>query len=307
MWCDGLIASPDGPSRMLPQANTWSSAVFVTADGVLRTRQYNAVTGSWAWGDELPLVLEDGHAGYMTKDGWRSVDHCIALAWLARMPGSRLREKVTVRLVDGSDVASEATPRAEQIEWVESDMPDDAPRKGEKWKPLRWKCGLIPVDGRYQISNQGRLKSPFTGAVTEGFAAHGTRWAGVRESGILVDILAAAGLQEERIPPVVRMAREAMLSGYTPTDLADAAGIQESTAWKNTCVAAQGVRGDQLRKVVPTLVGQRLWRAVVALQGNAVLGGSLTDLVAVLGKRDKGLANVDMSAVRLARLAAVAG
>ena len=291
---------------MLPQANTWSSAVFVTADGVLRTRQYNAVTGAWAWGHELPLVLEDGRAGYITKDGWRSVDAVIAQAWLPRMPGSRLREKVTVRLVDGSDVASEARPRVEELEWDAPDVPDDAPRKGEKWRPLRWRCGLIPVDTRYQISNQGRLKSPFTGAVTEGFAAHGTRWAGVRESGLLVDILAAAGLQEERIPPAIRMAREALLSGYTPTDLADAAGIQESTAWKNTCVAAQGVRGDQLRKVVPTLVGQRLWRAVVALQGSAVLGGSLTDLVAVLGKRDKGLANVDMSAVRLARLAVVA-
>eukprot|EP00966_Prymnesium_polylepis_P211216 4891372-Prymnesium_polylepis.1 len=115
-------------------------------------------------------------------------------------------------------------PRVDEIEWTEPDMPDDQPRKGEKFKPLKWKCGVIPIDPRYQISNFGRLKSPFTGAITEGFSAFGTRWAGVRDSGILVDLLVASGLQGESIPTAIRMARDALLSGYTPADLADAAG-----------------------------------------------------------------------------------
>ena len=220
-----------------------------------------------------------------------------------------MRERVTVRLVDGSDTESEARPRVEELEWVEPDMPDDAPRKGEKWKPLRYRCGLIPVDPRYQISNQGRLKSPFTGAITEGFPAFGTRWAGVRDwstcrwAGVLVDLPTAAGLQGDRIPPAVRLARDALLSGYAPSDLAAAAGIAKSTAWKNFCMAAQSVHVDQLRRIVPALVGQRLWRAFVALQGRPVLGASLTELAATLVKRDKGLANVDMSALRLGRMA----
>eukprot|EP00966_Prymnesium_polylepis_P125563 2902826-Prymnesium_polylepis.1 len=67
------------------------------------------------------------------------------------------------------------------------------------------------------------------------------------------------------------------------------------------------VKPDTLRRVVPPLVGQRLWRALVALQGRPVLGGSLTEVAEALTKRDKGLANVDMSALRLARMAVVAG
>jgi hypothetical protein len=222
------------------------------------------------------------------------------------MPGSHLRDKITVKLVDGSDVESEAMPRVDEIEWTEPDMSDDQPRKGEKFKPLKWKCGVIPIDPRYQISIFGRLKSPFTGAITEGFSAFGTRWAGVRDSGILVDLLVASGLQGESIPTAIRMARDALLSGYTPADLADAAGVAQSTAWSYMSRAAMNVRGDELRRVVPALVGQRLWRALLTMQGRAVIGGSLTELAAALAKRDKALANVDMSMLRLGRMALVA-
>eukprot|EP00966_Prymnesium_polylepis_P062547 1451392-Prymnesium_polylepis.1 len=70
--------------------------------------------------------------------------------------------------------------------------------------------------------------------------------------------------------------------------------------------AAMNVRGDELRRVVPALVGQRLWRALLTMQGRAVIGGSLTELAAALAKRDKALANVDMSMLRLGRMALVA-
>ena len=306
-WCDGLVDGPDGTYRQVPQHATWSSALFVTQDGTMRTRQYNPVTRSWSWGEELPLTFEGHRVGVVTKDGWKSVDRVIAYAWLHRAPGGShaLREKVLVHFADGSDAESSVAPRAESLEWVDGEVPDDRPIRGEVWKPLRWRCGVVPCDSRYQISNHGRLKSPFTG-VTSGHWWGGTRWAAVR-GGLLVDLLAAAGIQGVPIPPAIRLARDALLSGYAPRDLAGAVGIAESTAWKNTCVAAQHAHDvDQLRRRVSALVGQRLWRALVTLQGRPVLGASLTELSATLAKRDEGLVNVDTSALRLARLAVVA-
>eukprot|EP00966_Prymnesium_polylepis_P002582 59445-Prymnesium_polylepis.1 len=104
------------------------------------------------------------------------------MAWLHRAPegSNEVREKVSVHLADGSDASSVAGPRVESLEWVDGEEPDGRPIKGEKWKPLRWRCGIVPCDARYQISHHGRLKSPFTNAVTSGAAWGGTRWAAVR-------------------------------------------------------------------------------------------------------------------------------
>eukprot|EP00966_Prymnesium_polylepis_P293757 6783935-Prymnesium_polylepis.1 len=157
-------------------------------------------------------------------------------------------------------------------------MPDDAPRKGENWKPLRWRCGLIQVDARYQISNQGRLKSPFTGAVTEGFAAFGTRWTGVRESGILVDLLVASGKQGVHMPPSIRSAYDALISGHTVEDQADGLGIGLSTSWSYMSRAAQYVLAHDLRVVVQRLVPPELWQTLLRLRGDKRLGGSLNEL-----------------------------
>eukprot|EP00966_Prymnesium_polylepis_P220463 5099588-Prymnesium_polylepis.1 len=97
--------------------------------------------------------------------------------------------------------------------------------RGEKWKPLRWRCGVVPCDAHYQISNHSRLKSPFTGAVTAGFAWGGTRWAAVR-GGLLVDFLAASGNQGVHMAPSIRGAYDMLVSGHTPEELADASGVE---------------------------------------------------------------------------------
>ena len=216
-WSDGLENGPDGACRQLPQRHVWSSTVWVNPDGVTRRRFYNPLSGVWTWAREpVPLTInDDGRAGYMLE-WWLSVDRCVALAWLHRAPdgSDRVQEKVTVRLMrdDDSSVSEGEAPRVETIEWVDGDAPDDGARiVGERWKPLRWSCGLAPCDQRYKISDRGRLKSPHTGEVTEGFWFGDDRWAAVKGSG-LVPLLTAAKLRPAHdLQPRVRLARDALM------------------------------------------------------------------------------------------------
>ena len=136
--------------------------------------------------------------------------------------------------------------------------------------------------------------------MTAGFWFDGRRWAAVRGAG-LVDLWTAAGIiRAERLPPAVRMARSALLAGGAPADLAAAAAITEGTAWTYFCRAAQHVPGDELRRRVPALVGERLWSALLRLRGDARLGGPLGELAGLVVSTDGTL-----SQLRLGRLAAI--
>ena len=63
------------------------------------------------------------------------------------------------------------------VEECAEELEDGESIPGEKWKPLRWSCGLIPCDGRYKISSRARLWSPHTRTVTSGFWFDDDRWA----------------------------------------------------------------------------------------------------------------------------------
>jgi hypothetical protein len=100
---DGLLRGPDGEMRQIPELHVWSSCVYITRNGIARRRFYNSVARGWTWADE-PLVItldEAGRMGYYIG-WWRSIELCIALAWLSRAENSTLgvRERVTVELVD---------------------------------------------------------------------------------------------------------------------------------------------------------------------------------------------------------------
>eukprot|EP00966_Prymnesium_polylepis_P043387 1006626-Prymnesium_polylepis.1 len=75
-WTDGVVDSPDGPARQVPQKSpVWSSAVFVTADGIARRSWVNLVTKKWSWDEEaLTIVLdESGRPGYYLE-WWMSIE-----------------------------------------------------------------------------------------------------------------------------------------------------------------------------------------------------------------------------------------
>jgi hypothetical protein len=293
-WCDGVDTLPNGsPCRQLPQKHVWSSTVWCSADGLLWRRFYNPVSKQWKWADE-PYTLtidEGGTVGYLL-DWWMSADRCVALAWLHRAENGsdRIQEKVTVQLVDADarrgDAASgeERVMRVDAIEWVDDgDEPEDSGSvPGEKWKALRWSCGLIPCDGRYRISNYGRLWSPHTRTITSGFWFDNDRWAAVR-GGSLVPLRAAAGLQPagEKMQPRVRLAYDALMSGYAPSDLENASGLELSTCWNYFTKGSIHVPGKELRRRAQRLVPTELWGALEKLKArdDKRLGGSLTDLM----------------------------
>ena len=86
------------------------------------------------------------------------------------------------------------------------------------------------------------------------------------------------------------------------------ADLAMSTAWSYFARAAVHVPGRELRRLVPPLVGRRLWTALQRLEGRALLGGPLTELMAALGRLDRTLAGGErISDLRLARMALTAG
>ena len=121
---------------------------------------------------------------------------------------------------------------------------------------------------------------------------------------------AAAGLQQvEWIQPAIRTARDALMTGHTPEQLANAVSISIVSAWSYFCRAAETVPGGgaDLRRLVPPLVGQRFWGTLVGVREDPVLGESLTDLMATLQRRKRAPAgDFAWERLRLGRLALLA-
>ena len=187
-WPDGIETINGAPARELVQPSVWSSAVFVTRHGDAFRRYYNAVSHTWSdYWEAVPASLDANgvRLGYaFAVTGWKSVEQAIATAWQHRAEDSTAR----VRVVDAT-LPLDAT----NVVWGEAEADaEGGDFEGETWGKLEWCCGLVPCDQRYEISSQGRLKSP-TGDVTCGFAFLGARWASVKGAG-LVNLPAAAGL-----------------------------------------------------------------------------------------------------------------
>eukprot|EP00966_Prymnesium_polylepis_P038043 882120-Prymnesium_polylepis.1 len=85
--------------------------------------------------------------------------------------------------------------------------------------------------------------------------------------------------------PRIRLGLDALMSGYTPRQLADAIGVGESTSWNYfTQGAEKASEAETLRKRVRRLIPPELWRGLQSLakNGDARLGNSLLELQDVL-------------------------
>ena len=295
-WPDGVERGPDNSVyRQLPESSVWSSAVWISNGGVARRRYYNPMTSKWTWEDPLPLTLsEDGRVGLLVHH-WMSLERAVAMAWRCRAPDSK----------PGVHVLPDKPCRARFVRWDEEEESEDPGSiPGEKWKPLEWFCGIVRCNKRYQISNFGRLKSPLTGFVTRGHFYDGQRWAACKDAG-LVQLDTAAKLLENVIylPPYLAQARQALITGHTPAELA-ALGVEDSTAWNYFCRAAETVSTSELLRLVPKLVPGDLWKALQQIKDER-LGGPLKELFRALQTKIPHLDEASMSQLRLARLALV--
>lgn len=310
-WPDGLVRGPDGIARQVPTKHVWASAVWCTKDGACRRRHFNTVTQRWHWDTNTLQLTEDegGITGYHIAPWFISIERAIASAWC-------LRDEMSSYTIHNARPAEAI--HAKHLSW---DVPGRHAKEGaaidgaETWHPMEgaysWRCGVVSCrDAGYAISNHGRLKSP-SGEITSGFYFDGRRWAAVKECG-LVDLTTCARLRKNVIylPPSIKHAANALGSGHTPSDLAHASGVQLGTAWSYFTRAAQHMDARTLSRVVPPLVGPRIWAVLSNMRQarDARLGGTLVDLMEACAEALPGGVARDhpMSKLRLARLAVVA-
>ena len=275
-WEDGVEHSPGGPAREVCQPSVWNSSVWITADGQGFRRYYNSQSKRWVWAEmSVAFDREQFRLGYTLPMGWTSIEGCIASAFLHRAPGSRAR----VKILEERDV------NVANLVWGEPEFDTESGDfAGEQWYALRWDCGIAACDKRYHISSHGRLKSPYSGKVTRGFAAHGSQWAAVRNAG-LVNLQAAAGLvrADVKVQPRIYHAYRAIVSGTPIADHARRFGISQTLAW-DYCNRAAPLVPDRHVYGKP-YVSPDLWRLLQALRGSPVLGGRLLELQAVCSRR----------------------
>ena len=124
---------------------------------------------------------------------------------------------------------------------------------------------------------------------------------------------AAAGLQrtEKTLQPRVRLARDALMAGYGPSDLEKASGLELSTCWGYFTKASTHVNGKDLRRRAQKLVPTEMWAALEKLKarGDERLGGALNELFEAIRRSlpDRVLKREHlMSELRLARTAIIA-
>ena len=263
-WSEGLVRGPSGRSmRQVPVRHVWASTVWSTKDGELWRRHFDAISGDWRWDVDGPLQYAfdaQGRTGLYLDDRFRPIETIIALAWLHRAPETLAQ----VHIEEGMDI------HLNHISWEDGES--NAERgaiPGETWKPLKWKCGVVPAPPGYAISNTGRLRSP-SDDVTHGFAFDGTfgwtRMAAIKNCG-LVDLHLAAGLIEPivddmKLKPCIRDTLDAILSHerLTPADLSRYQGIKLDTAWSYFRQACVYVPKRTLKELGHTLVSRDLWR-----------------------------------------------
>ena len=270
-WDDGLEEGPDGTCREIPQRNVYKSSLWITENGVARRKHFDCQTREWHWSDDVVAytIDENGRLGIWLEGNFVSVEAAMVRAWVKRIPES----KCHITLEDYNQEPCLSNICVKDAELEEPELPEEG--KKETWKKLRWKCGVVPCDKSYSISNFGRLKSPYTGKITFGSWWDGRRWVAVANCG-LVDLTTASGLipKEERLEPAIRLAKNALLSGYTPAELAVDQFYTESSGWTNTTKAAQSMTSQELHTFVPQLVPAQLLNALQGMDRS----GSLTEL-----------------------------
>jgi hypothetical protein len=305
MWREGISNSPDGEACQIPQKHTWNSTLWVTRNGEIRRRHWDMTQRRWRWAsDQVELVMDEntGRMGVYLQPWWTSIEMCIGLAWIKRAELSQAQieleegrplEKRYLRWRDGGEAA-----------FVE---PDDI--EGEVWRPLTYRCGCVPCPSGYHISNRARLRSP-TGEITRGFSFGDTRLAAVRNAG-LVDLHAAARSRRVvDIPPRIRSALDALMTGHTPEDIAQGLSIAEDTAWSYAWDAGRHLPPARLWAIAQQIVSDDLLELLSAMyhDGDPLLSGTLRDLMAEVEEtlsEDGAFANSDckFAQLRFARMA----
>ena len=289
VWRDGIEIAPSGKEvREVFTKYSWASTLWVSADGECWRRFYNVVSQAWSWDADGPLEYQEelskdgitGRVGLKVDNAFRDIKTLIALAWRHRSEGTLAR---TVHTVEDKPISLDT------VDWEHAELNREMGAfSKETWKPIskRRRVGIVPITPGYEISSQGRLKSPFSNKITRGHWVEGacgpTRVAAVRNTG-LVDLWDCAKLIEpaKLLPPAIRLAANALMTGKSPAQHAKNLGIAVDTCWSYFRRAAQHLPRSRLLELAQELVSPDLWRFLVLMRDSDDdrLAGSLTYLM----------------------------
>ena len=287
LWADGERRIGNTRMREVVQKRVWTSTIWCSKDGLIWRRYWDVSALEWRWADEQvdPLLDDEGRLGVTLEDGWVALDIVICRAWCHRDEHANAHDPTPILHERGKPI------EAKHLKWREGETNDeDGPISGEKWKPLRWRCGAVRCSREYKVSNFGRLMSP-SGNVTRGFAYDGRRWAAVEsESGVyggLVDLTTASGAPIIELPPRLIAAASCLSAGCTPADLARCEGIEVKTGWQYFQMVAQRMNPRDLQSLAPHLVARDLWALLQIMQTDKeeAFGGPLSDLMVEAERR----------------------
>ena len=273
-WREGLQTRKGKQVRQIPGPQ-WTSSLWITRTGSVWRKRFNVVTQKWTWDAEPYQLSMDNESGRMGVyvGNFMPIDVAIASAWKRRALGSHRHLQ-----------HDEAMPlHAKYLHWPDTEDDQTGPIEGETWKPLKYRCGVVQCPSGYEISNFSRLKNP-KGAITKGHAFKGSYYAAVRGCG-LVNLGVASGLERKGQPPAfLQLAKDCLLSGNTPQALADVQNIALDSAWTYFIRAIPFVSRGELQPVWKGVVDPELRRLLLSMRDDPVLGGSLSDLMAVVDK-----------------------
>lgn len=274
---EGIEDAPDNRAmRQVPSSKTskMANSLWISEDGCMRRRFYNPWTNVWSWGEIQAFTFndEDEICGYL--DGKKErVEKIIAFSWL--------KKRTPILSVLKKRNLSESTI-AHNLYWEDDDASSSSEDEDsdESWKYLIWHTNGISCDDKYQISDRLRLKTP-NGAYLKGnHFKHFGKFCAIRNSG-LIDLQSAyQNVTIHRVPPSIRLAAQALLTGYTPKEFARQECIQDVTAWTYFGKAVELVDPNDAMEWGRKLVDTHMFDSLLRLdeEGNSLLGGRLSVL-----------------------------
>lgn len=237
---EGVEDDPGGRAmRQVPTSGSdaFGNALWISEDGSMRRRHYNPWSRQWSWGDMLNFCLNDADqlCGYL--DGRKeTVERLIAYAWLKR------RKPGVAPVLKRDD--SEPT-LAHNLYWADCANDDgddgDDDHAEEVWKRLSWSNNGVVCDDTYHISSNLRIKTPQNVILRGNHFKHHGLFCAIKHSGLVQLEAAFRNVSVQRLPPCIKLAAEALLTGHTPHEFAAATHISTVTSWTYYARAASAV------------------------------------------------------------------
>lgn len=265
----------------------WAQTMWISECGVLVHRHYDIVRDCWEWDERCrPLVTDSrGRAGHYIRGHFRTLEMCIAMAWLARR--ARATRSSRLRMKDASKGAV-----AHNLEWSDGDCAgDEVWLDDEDWRPVNVKAGIIPCRTDLLISASGRIRRG--SCVSEGVYSLGPeRFFPIGHIGLLPllqlsHLMFTGERREARIPPRIRRAMKLIRAGASVSGVSKQMCVKENTAWSYVFLALQNMSTRSAAAYTARLVVTKDLEAVarkVSEETPLFLCGRLRDAMQVVNR-----------------------